>query len=60
MSQITNLAVKTYGSSSTKDQWYINVQFSFNLYGDVGFYVYFSTLLASDRSKVNYGKHTNE
>jgi hypothetical protein len=38
-----NLAVKTYGSSSDKDQGQNNAQFSFKLCGDVGFYVYFST-----------------
>jgi hypothetical protein len=41
MSQITitnNLVVKNNGSSSAKDQWQINAQFRFKLYGDVGFH----------------------
>ena len=49
--------VKTYGSSGAKDQGHINAQFSFKLCGDVEFYGYFSTLLTSGRSDIDYGKH---
>jgi hypothetical protein len=52
-----NLVIKTYGSSSAKDQGHINAQFSFKLCGDVGFHGYFSTLLTSGRSDIGYGKH---
>jgi hypothetical protein len=36
---------------------HINAQFSFKLCGDVGFHGYFSTLLISGRSDIDYGKH---
>jgi hypothetical protein len=49
--------VKTYGSSGAKGQGHINAQFSFKLYGDVGFHDYFSTILNSGRSDIGYGKH---
>ena len=51
-----NLVVKTYGSSGAKGQGHINAQFSFKLYGDVGFDGYFSTLLTSGISEIDYGK----
>jgi hypothetical protein len=41
LSQITittSLAFKIYGSSNAKEQWQINAQFRFKLYGDVGFH----------------------
>ena len=53
-----NLVVKTYGSSGAKDQGHINARFSFKLCGDVGFHGYFSTLLTSGRSYIDYGKHS--
>ena len=49
--------VKTYGSSGSEDQEYVNVQFSYKLCGDVGFHSYLSTLLTSGRSEVDNGKH---
>jgi hypothetical protein len=48
LSQITitnSLVVKDYGSSGAKDQWQINAQIRFKLYGDVGFHGYFLLFL---------------
>ena len=53
---MSNLVVRTYGSSSAKDQGLNIAQFSFKLYGDVGFHGYFSTLLTSGISEIDYGK----
>jgi hypothetical protein len=50
--------VKTYDSSGSEDQGQNNAQFSFMLCGDVGFHVYFSTLLTSGISEIDCGKHT--
>jgi hypothetical protein len=43
--------------SASRTKHILMSQFSFMLCGDVGFHGYFSTLLTSGRSDIDYGKH---